>query len=76
LSNRQWARIDPENGAPWLFAAEADTGGQPSATIDEVPFQLARVKRVASELFSVDGEICSPRWQRRQRGTCSISGGN
>ena len=27
LSSRQWARIDPENGAPWLFAAEADTGG-------------------------------------------------
>jgi len=57
LSSRQWARIDPENGTPWLFAAEADATGKPSATIDEVLFQIGKARRVDSQYFAVAGEI-------------------
>lgn len=55
--SRQWARIDPENGAPWLFAAKADASGKPSATIDEVLFRLGSAQRVDGQFFSVVGEI-------------------
>ena len=55
--SRQWSRIDPENGAPWLFAAKADASGKPRATIDEVLFRLAGAQRVDGQFFSVAGEI-------------------
>jgi len=57
LSASQWARIDPENGAPWLFLAEPDATGKASAAIDEVLFQIAKAKRVDSRYFSVAAEI-------------------
>ena len=34
----QWARLDPENGAPWLYALDDNSTGKMSQNLDKVLF--------------------------------------
>ena len=57
LNARQWARLDPENAAPWLYALNENAADKSRSTMDEVLFQIAKAKRFDDQYFSVAGEI-------------------
>jgi hypothetical protein len=57
LSAEQWARLDPDNAAPWqfIFAAAAARGDR--AAQDDALFRMASARRSALGYFDVAGAV-------------------
>jgi hypothetical protein len=57
LSAEQWARLDPDNAAPWRFIHAAASARGDLAAQEEALFRLARARRSASGFFDVAGTV-------------------
>lgn len=57
LSTQQWSRIDPDNGAPWLYTLHNTPAENKSAVVNEALFHIANAKRYDDRYFATMGEI-------------------
>lgn len=57
LSTAQWARLDPGNGAPWLFMLGEVATGDDRALFDEALFRLGSASRLEDRLHAIAGTI-------------------
>ena len=51
LNARQWARLDPGNAAPWLYAFGEAKQRKDAAGVDEALFQIGQAQRQESRIF-------------------------
>jgi hypothetical protein len=57
LSPQQWARIDPGNATPWLYALQAATEANDASARDEALYRIATSEREATRYFEVADRI-------------------
>ena len=57
LNARQWARLDPNNAAPWIYVLDQASIAQDGAAVDDALFHIASAKGYESRSFAAAGEI-------------------
>ena len=59
LSFEQWARLDPDNGYPWMFVADEAVQRRDDATRDEALYRLSTATHVDSGAYDAPRVIAS-----------------
>lgn len=57
LSAEQWARLDPGNAMPWLYALDAAVSRHDTAARDEAIYQVSVAPRIEDRMFAAPAAI-------------------
>ena len=57
LTAEQWARLDPGNAMPWLYALDAAVSRHDTAARDEAIYQISVARRIEDRMFAAPAAI-------------------